>query len=86
MNFETNKISNLETYFKPYRDTIVGINKEFESPYGRKKIIYADWTASGRLYKTIEDKFLNDIGPFVANTHTETSITGSVLPHDKPES
>jgi selenocysteine lyase/cysteine desulfurase len=79
MNSGTNKISKLETYFKPYRDTIVGINQEFESPYGRKKIIYADWTASGRLYKTIEDKFFNDIGPFVANTHTETSITGCVM-------
>ena len=71
--------SNLEAYFKPFRDEIIGINQEFESPYGKKKIIYADWTASGRLYKPIEEKFLNDIGPYVANTHTETSITGSVM-------
>ena len=46
-----------------------------------KKIIYADWTASGRLYRPIEEQFLNVIGPFVANTHTETSITGSVMTH-----
>ncbi len=69
----------LEDYFTPFRQNIVGIEKEFESPYGNKKIIYADWTASGRLYKPIEEKMLNDIGPFVANTHTETSITGSVM-------
>nr|WP_111307634.1 aminotransferase class V-fold PLP-dependent enzyme [Confluentibacter sediminis] len=71
----------LEDYFEPFRQNIVGIEKEFESPYGRKKIIYADWTASGRLYKPIEEKMLNDIGPFVANTHTETSITGSIMTH-----
>ncbi|WP_341214502.1 aminotransferase class V-fold PLP-dependent enzyme [uncultured Wocania sp.] len=73
------KGSNLEEYFKPFRESIIGVNQEFESPYGRKKIIYADWTASGRLYRPIEEKLLNDIGPYVANTHTETSITGSTM-------
>lgn len=73
------KTSNLEDYFKPFRKNIVGINQEFKSPYGNQKIIYADWTASGRLYKPIEDKILNKIGPYVANTHTETSITGSTM-------
>lgn len=71
----------LESYFSKFRENIVGINQEFESPYGNKKIIYADWTASGRLYRPIEEKILNKIGPFVANTHTETSITGSVMTH-----
>lgn len=71
--------SNLEHYFQQFRKNIVGIDQEFESPYGKKKIIYADWTASGRLYKPIEEKLLNEIGPFVANTHTETSITGNVM-------
>ena len=49
----------------------------FDSPYGRKKIYYFDWVASGRLYKPIEDKITNVFGPFVANTHTETSETGT---------
>jgi len=75
------KKSELEIYFEPFRNNIVGINQYFESPYGKKKIIYADWTASGRLYEPIEKKILEDIGPFVANTHTETSITGSVMTH-----
>ncbi len=70
---------NLESYFKKYRDNIVGINKTFTSPYGEKKIVYTDWTASGRLYRPIEEKLLNEFGPFVANTHTETSVTGSVM-------
>ncbi len=77
-DFSQSKIS-LEDYFSEFRKNIVGNDTFFDSPYGRKKIIYADWTASGRLYKPIEEKLLNDIGPFVANTHTETSITGSAM-------
>lgn len=72
---------NLEVYFSSFREHIVGLDQEFESPYGKQKIIYADWTASGRLYRPIEEKLLKDIGPFTANTHTETSITGSVMTH-----
>ena len=72
---------NLEQYFSKFRKHIVGIDQNFESPYGEQKIIYADWTASGRLYRPIEEKILNDFGPFVANTHTETSVTGSVMTH-----
>src|SRR5680860_548271 len=71
--------SELEIYFQQFRKNIVGIDQTFESPYGKKKIIYTDWTASGRLYRPIEEKLLNDFGPFVANTHTETSVTGSAM-------
>ncbi len=73
------KTSVLEKYFEPFRNNIVGINQEFDSPFGRKKIIYTDWTASGRLYAPIEEKMLKDFGPFVANTHTETSVTGTAM-------
>ncbi|WP_299546908.1 aminotransferase class V-fold PLP-dependent enzyme [Seonamhaeicola sp.] len=71
--------SSLEEYFRPFRENTIGNQQYFDSPYGRKKIVYADWTASGRLYRPIEEKLLKDIGPFVANTHTETSITGSAM-------
>lgn len=70
---------NLEQYFGQFRDKIIGVDQTFEGPYGEKKIIYADWTASGRLYTEIEDKIANTFGPFVANTHTETSITGTSM-------
>lgn len=71
--------SALEKYFETFRNNIVGINQSFTSPFGSKKIIYTDWTASGRLYGPIEEKLLNDFGPFVANTHTETSVTGTAM-------
>jgi selenocysteine lyase/cysteine desulfurase len=69
----------LEVYFDQFRKNIVGINQEFETPFGVKKIIYTDWTASGRLYGPIEDKLVNDFGPFVANTHTETTVSGTAM-------
>lgn len=77
----TERIENLESYFSAFREGIVGTGQSFESPYGIQKIIYADWTASGRLYRPIEEKLLNEVGPYVANTHTETAVTGSVMTH-----
>ena len=72
---------NLEEYFRHFRNSIIGREQTFEGPFGEKKILYADWTASGRLYKPIEEIFQYEIFPFVGNTHTETSITGATMNH-----
>ncbi len=69
--------SELEKYFHKFRKNIIGVDATFETFYGEKKIIYADWIASGRLYQPIEEKFSKNFGPFIGNTHTETSETGS---------
>jgi selenocysteine lyase/cysteine desulfurase len=69
----------LEQYFQQFRENIIGIDQEFISAFGKKKIIYTDWTASGRLYRPIEEKLMNDFGPFVANTHTETTVSGTAM-------
>ena len=69
----------LEQYFQQFRKNIIGINQKFESPYGIQKIIYTDWTASGRLYRPIEEKIMDEFGPFVANTHTETTVSGTLM-------
>jgi hypothetical protein len=68
-----------KTHFNYFRSAIVGLNKTFSSPYGEKALIYADWTASGRLYKPVEEKMLEDFGPFVGNTHSESSETGTAM-------
>jgi selenocysteine lyase/cysteine desulfurase len=75
----TQKAISLESYFAPYRDQIIGLNQVFHSPYGEKRIIYADWTASGRMYRPIENLMIDKLSPFVANTHTETNVTGSSM-------
>lgn len=69
----------MEKYFEKYRINTVGNNHEYVSPYGKKRLIYADWVASGRLYKPIEENMLKKVGPYVANTHTETSETGTLM-------
>ena len=70
-------MNDLEKHFDRFRKNIIGIDEYFSGPYGRKKIIYSDWTASGRLYQKIEDVLQNQIFPFVANTHTGTNTTGA---------
>ena len=72
-------MTELEEYFRPFRDNIIGIDTEYDSPFGRQEIVYGDWIASGRLYGPIEKKLTEDFGPFVANTHTEASETGTLM-------
>lgn len=69
----------LERYFQQFRQHIIGIDQEFMTPYGKQKIVYTDWTASGRLYRPIEEKLINVFGPYVANTHTETTVSGTAM-------
>lgn len=71
--------SQLELYFSDFRKDIIGVDQTFTTPFGPQKIIYTDWTASGRLYRPIEEKLMNEFGPFVANTHTETTVTGTAM-------
>ncbi len=66
----------LEDFFLRFRKHTIGVDQSYVTPYGQVKMIYADWTASGRLYQPIEDRIASDLGPFLGNTHTETSITG----------
>lgn len=72
---------NLESHFKKFRGNIIGIDHSFESPYGTQTIVYADWTASGRLYAPIERKMLEAFGPYVGNTHSESTVTGGLMTH-----
>ena len=73
------EMSGLEKYFDQFRKSIVGIDATYQSFYGEQKLIYADWIASGRLYRPIEKKMLDLFGPMVANTHTESNETGRFM-------
>lgn len=73
---KANTAENLEEYFAPYRVRTIGYDQTFNTPYGEMPVMYADWTASGRLYAPIEDLLKDEIAPFVGNTHTETTVTG----------
>ncbi len=66
----------LEAFFRPYHDKVIGADTRFRTTFGDQPLLYADWTASGRLYQPIEDRLCREIAPLVGNTHTETTITG----------
>jgi len=72
-------MSELEAYFNQYRKNIIGIDAIIETPYGSKKLIYADWIASGRFYSLIEKRISDDIGPMIGNTHSESTATGKAM-------
>lgn len=74
-------MSDLQKHFNRFRNNIIGIDQLFTSPFGEKKLVYADWIASGRLYRPIEEKLQNIFGPFVGNTHSESSVTGTSMTH-----
>ena len=69
----------LENHFSSFRRHIIGQQLIHAINGEDHQIIYADWTASGRLYQPIENYIANVLGPFVANTHTETSLTGCAM-------
>ncbi|SHF57646.1 Selenocysteine lyase/Cysteine desulfurase [Microbulbifer donghaiensis] len=59
------------------RASVIGDLQPVETPFGRKPLVYADYTASGRALGFIEDHIRTQVLPYYANTHTETSYTGA---------
>ena len=60
------------------RQQVVGNDILFETPFGKRHLLYADYTASGRGLEMIEDKIRN-IEKSYANTHTEDDYSGKYL-------
>ena len=58
------------------RQSVIGRDTAFETPYGLRRVTYADYTASGRSLSFIEDFIRETVLPLYANTHTESSGTG----------
>ncbi len=67
----------MRTLIERIRESVIGDHHSIETPFGRMPLVYADYTASGRSLAMIEDYIRQQVLPFYANTHTETSYTGA---------
>ncbi|MBX2963127.1 MAG: aminotransferase class V-fold PLP-dependent enzyme [Cyclobacteriaceae bacterium] len=67
--------------FQDIARNVVGHHHELETVAGKKRLLYADWIASGRLYAPIEQLMLEQFGPLVGNTHSESSYVGETMTH-----
>lgn len=58
------------------RNSLIGEGTAIAGPFGPRRLMYADYVASGRSLSFIEDAIRTHVMPFYGNTHTETSFTG----------
>ena len=57
---------------------VLGTDLLFDTPYGDRLQLYADYTASGKSLVLIE-KYMVELQKLYANTHTNDSMTGRVM-------
>jgi selenocysteine lyase/cysteine desulfurase len=58
---------------------LIGSKAKVNGPFGLKDLIYADYVASGRALKQVEDFVMEEVLPYYANSHTEASYCGGLM-------
>jgi selenocysteine lyase/cysteine desulfurase len=59
------------------RAGLIGEGLKIPGPYGDVPLTYADYVASGRALRQVEDFVTSHVLPYYANTHTEDSFCGA---------
>ncbi|HTP60075.1 MAG TPA: aminotransferase class V-fold PLP-dependent enzyme, partial [Spirochaetia bacterium] len=59
------------------RNSIIGKEKRISTPFGLRRLTYADHTASGRAVTLIEE-YMERLMETYGNTHTEDDATGTI--------
>src|SRR5690554_6352652 len=60
------------------RRQLIGADAKIETPFGKRLMMDADYTASGRGLCFVEN-YLRQLQRIYANSHTEDSITGRTM-------
>lgn len=76
-----------QSLFQPFRAALggpeeiaaglIGEGLEIPGPFGPRRMIYADYTASGRALRHVEHFMLDHVLPVYGNTHTTASYCGA---------
>lgn len=61
------------------RAGVIGEGMEIPGPFGAKKLVYADYVASGRALRQVEGFVMEQVLPYYANSHTEASFCGAYM-------
>ena len=56
--------------------SVIGKDMELDGPLGPRRMLYADYAASGRALREVEDFVLEHVLPVYANPHTQASFCG----------
>jgi selenocysteine lyase/cysteine desulfurase len=65
-----------EQLIERIRASVIGDDAVVDGPFGPRRLVYADYTASGGALTFVEDFIRERVLPLYANTHTEASATG----------
>lgn len=60
-------------------DGIIGRDAVIDGPFGPRRMIYADYVASGRALRQAEHFVMEEVLPWYANSHTEASHCGGTM-------
>ncbi|WP_010139467.1 aminotransferase class V-fold PLP-dependent enzyme [Oceanicola sp. S124] len=61
------------------RAGLIGKQAMVEGPFGAHPMVYADYVASGRALRQVEDFVMEKVLPYYANSHTEASFCGATM-------
>ncbi|GMA15666.1 aminotransferase class V-fold PLP-dependent enzyme [Deinococcus metallilatus] len=67
--------------FETLRADLIGTDAVIVTPFGRRRVTYADYVASGRALRSVEERMARLALPLYANTHSEDSATGAHSTH-----